>query len=59
MAAVLAERWPDLVWECTHVGGDRFAANILVVPDGVLRRWVEGRAPQDAAAIPPADRLRA
>ena len=35
VAAVLAERWPDLVWECTHVGGDRFAANILVVPDGV------------------------
>lgn len=35
VAAVLAEQWPDLVWECTHVGGDRFAANILVVPDGV------------------------
>ncbi|MFJ2738306.1 sucrase ferredoxin [Streptomyces sp. NPDC087440] len=31
----LAERWPELVWECTHVGGDRFAANVLVAPDGV------------------------
>lgn len=31
----LSERWPDLVWECTHVGGDRFAANVLVAPDGV------------------------
>ncbi|MFF0738888.1 sucrase ferredoxin [Streptomyces sp. NPDC004111] len=30
----LSERWPDLVWECTHVGGDRFAANVLVAPDG-------------------------
>lgn len=31
----LSERWPELVWECTHVGGDRFAANVVVVPDGV------------------------
>ncbi|MFW3386374.1 UNVERIFIED_CONTAM: sucrase ferredoxin [Kocuria sp. CPCC 205274] len=31
----LSERWPDLVWECSHVGGDRFAANVVVVPDGV------------------------
>lgn len=31
----LSERWPDLVWECTHVGGDRFAANVVVAPDGV------------------------
>ncbi|MEW1613723.1 MULTISPECIES: sucrase ferredoxin [unclassified Streptomyces] len=32
---VLSACWPDLVWECTHVGGDRFAANVVVVPDGV------------------------
>jgi hypothetical protein len=31
----LSERWPELVWECTHVGGDRFAANVVVAPDGV------------------------
>ncbi|NEB75570.1 sucrase ferredoxin [Streptomyces sp. SID14478] len=31
----LSERWPDLVWECTHVGGDRFAANVVIAPDGV------------------------
>ncbi|WP_329017787.1 MULTISPECIES: sucrase ferredoxin [unclassified Streptomyces] len=35
VARVLGERWPNLVWECTHVGGDRFAANVVVVPDGV------------------------
>ncbi|MEV7403140.1 sucrase ferredoxin [Streptomyces sp. NPDC091267] len=35
VARVLSERWPDLVWECTHVGGDRFAANVVVAPDGV------------------------
>jgi hypothetical protein len=31
----LGERWPELVWECSHVGGDRFAANAVVAPDGV------------------------
>lgn len=35
VSAALSGRWPELVWECTHVGGDRFAANVLVVPDGV------------------------
>ncbi|MGW2208770.1 sucrase ferredoxin [Streptomyces sp. NPDC001781] len=34
VARALGERWPGLVWECTHVGGDRFAANVVVVPDG-------------------------
>ena len=31
----LAARWPDQTWECSHVGGDRFAANVVVLPDGV------------------------
>lgn len=31
----LSELWPELVWECSHVGGDRFAANAVVAPDGV------------------------
>ncbi|MFD5181650.1 sucrase ferredoxin [Streptomyces sp. NPDC058372] len=31
----LSERRPELVWESTHVGGDRFAANVVVLPDGV------------------------
>ena len=34
MAAALAEHWPEAVWECSHVGGDRFAANVVVLPDG-------------------------
>jgi hypothetical protein len=33
VSRVLAHR-PD-VWECTHVGGDRFAANMVCFPDGV------------------------
>ncbi|MFE9249067.1 sucrase ferredoxin [Streptomyces sp. NPDC007088] len=35
VARALSDRWPDLVWECTHVGGDRFAGNLVVAPDGV------------------------
>jgi hypothetical protein len=34
VASALADRWPDQTWECSHVGGDRFAANLLVLPDG-------------------------
>ena len=36
VAAELADKWPDHTWECTHIGGDRFAANVLVVPDGTV-----------------------
>jgi hypothetical protein len=36
VAVELAGRWPDHTWECTHIGGDRFAANVLVVPDGTV-----------------------
>jgi (2Fe-2S) ferredoxin len=34
VAATLASRWPGLVWECSHVGGDRFAPNVILLPDG-------------------------
>ena len=34
MALELAARWPDLVWECSHIGGDRFAPNVVLLPDG-------------------------
>ena len=26
---------PDSVWQCSHIGGDRFAANVLVLPHGL------------------------
>lgn len=26
---------PDWVWQCTHVGGDRFAGNLVCLPEGV------------------------
>ena len=60
----LGFRYEGLRRRYIHIDGDWrdhycFAVVTEDVPDGVLRRWVEGRAPQDAATIPPADRLRA
>ncbi len=25
----------DEVWECSHIGGDRFAANLVILPEGL------------------------
>ena len=36
VAAALHRLAPGRVWECSHVGGDRFAANVLVLPTGQL-----------------------
>jgi hypothetical protein len=33
------------VWECSHVGGDRFAGNVVHLPTGTYYGWVE---PEDA-----------
>ncbi|GAB3675839.1 sucrase ferredoxin [Actinocorallia lasiicapitis] len=35
LARRLAKEFGDLVWETSHVGGDRFAANLVCFPDGL------------------------
>ncbi|MFC3690210.1 sucrase ferredoxin [Aquipuribacter hungaricus] len=35
VAAALDELAPGRVWECSHVGGCRFAANVVVLPHGL------------------------
>ncbi len=35
VAAALAAQHPQQTWECSHLGGDRFAANLLVLPHGL------------------------
>lgn len=35
VAKALAAVHDERVWECTHVGGDRFAANLVVLPEGL------------------------
>ncbi|CAN5416266.1 hypothetical protein BH10ACT8_BH10ACT8_21580 [soil metagenome] len=46
VAAALERLRPGQVWECSHLGGDRFAANVAVLPTGV----VYGRVPESAVA---------
>ncbi len=43
--ALAASRHADAVWECSHIGGDRFAGNLLVLPRGLYY----GRLDPDAA----------
>ncbi len=35
VAAALGSRYATATWECSHVGGDRFAANLVVLPHGL------------------------
>ncbi|WP_426573089.1 sucrase ferredoxin [Aquihabitans sp. McL0605] len=41
-------RWADQVWECSHIGGDRFAANLVVLPDSLYFGRME---PVEAEAL--------
>jgi hypothetical protein len=45
LAQALQQLRPGRAWETTHLGGDRFAANLLVLPAGDLY----GRVPIEAA----------
>jgi hypothetical protein len=41
MRALRDSPWADRVWECSHIGGDRFAANLVVLPDSLYFGRVE------------------
>lgn len=41
LAQGLAASFPDVTWESTHVGGDRFAANLVAFPHGLYFGRVE------------------
>ena len=51
VAAAINEVRPGRAWECSHLGGDRFAANVLVLPAGLLYgRVLPFAAPEFVAA---------
>lgn len=54
VAGALAAAHPEETWEVSHLGGDRFAANMLVAPDGLYY----GRLDPDSALDVAAARLR-
>lgn len=45
VAAALAATSPEATWEVSHIGGDRFSGNLLVLPEGLYF----GRLDPDAA----------
>jgi hypothetical protein len=50
-----AARWN--VWECSHVGGDRFAANLLLLPSGEMFGGLDPASAVDTLAAFDADRI--
>jgi hypothetical protein len=57
VAAALDVVRPGRVWECSHVGGDRFAANVLVLPAGLLYGRVLPFAAREFVAAAEADEV--
>jgi hypothetical protein len=47
LAQWLSVTHPGATWECTHVGGDRFAANLVAFPHG----WYFGRIEADVGPV--------
>lgn len=39
--SAIAARHPESTWECSHLGGDRFAATMLILPEGLCYGRVE------------------
>jgi hypothetical protein len=48
LCAALAVAAPEHTWEVSHIGGDRFSGNVLVLPHGLYYGRLE---PSDAAAF--------
>jgi hypothetical protein len=48
LAAAMTQATPEQTWEVSHIGGDRFAANLLVLPHGLYYGRLE---PHDAAGL--------
>lgn len=53
LCAALSKEAPEQTWEVSHIGGDRFAANLMVLPHGLYYGRLE---PGDAAAFARAHR---
>ncbi len=53
VAAALAAAYPEETWEVSHIGGDRYAGNALVLPYGLYL----GRLEPDSAVAAMADLL--
>jgi hypothetical protein len=50
VAQALERALPGRVYECSHLGGHRFAANVLVLPDGLCFGRLDARAAVELAS---------
>ena len=50
LASALSQAYPDQTWESTHIGGDRFAGNVIAFPHGFYFGRVEPASGVDIAA---------
>ncbi len=48
LAVELSSAYPEVTWESTHIGGDRFAGNLLAFPHGLYFGRVR---PKEAASV--------
>ena len=55
--AAIAAEYPELTWECSHLGGDRFAATMLVLPEGLCYGRVDSTDPPNLVRLYLAGRL--
>ncbi|UXA21034.1 sucrase ferredoxin [Mycobacterium sp. SMC-4] len=46
--SAIAAAYPENTWECSHLGGDRFAATMLILPEGLCYGRVDST---DAAGL--------
>jgi len=57
VAAALTASHPDTTWEVSHVGGDRFAANVLALPHGLYYGRMEPGWASEVAELYEAGRV--
>jgi hypothetical protein len=55
--ALRASQWAEWTWECSHIGGDRFAGNLVLLPDSLYFGRCDGPAADRALAEYHAGRL--
>jgi hypothetical protein len=47
----IAGRYPEITWECSHLGGDRFAATMLILPEGLCYGRVDSADSADLVRL--------
>jgi hypothetical protein len=57
VAAALTLSHPEETWEISHMGGDRFAANMVVLPEGLYYARMEPESAPEVALLHLAGRL--